>query len=262
MANDFSGDANVQGLWTFEDYTVDTDNVADTSGNSNTLDNIQDSGYPDADTANNMEGVIGAFSDNTQTSQFRRTDGNLNADFPGKNGTGNTTITLCCWIRPSNISALGYIATKYRASTNERSWQLFRNDSGGNDIVFFSIGYNGGASAETVNLGSQMTLVATQKYHVGVSYDGSTKAWIIRGWDVTAGMAYTASGTMTNVMSRDTEDLKLFTGGAQVSNFRGTIDEVVIWNRALSVAEIDQVRNATFGAPAAGDEALMFGSDF
>ena len=91
MANDFSGEGNLQGHWRFESGAFTTDS----SGNGNTL---TDNNTVQADAVNYMEGAQSAYFSDANGEFFSRTDANLNADFPLKSG-GGTDIIVCFWIR-------------------------------------------------------------------------------------------------------------------------------------------------------------------
>ena len=88
---------------------------------------------------------------------------------------------------------------------------------------------------------------ANHIYHVAVLVDGVNKVLKARVWDVTA-------STVTNYNFSPTDTLALSTGEFSIGGdptsgeqINGNDDEFVVFNRLLADAEIDEIRDGTFG---------------
>lgn len=256
MANDFSGDANVQGLWTFEDYTVDTDPVADTSGNGNTLTNTQFGGaHPSAETVNVREGSISADYLTTGLGGFSRIYANLNADFPGK--TGKDTFTVCFWVRGNNITgANGFMVSM--TDDGNRVWATAYGTVAADRRFNLQIGEPGGAASEVLVLDT-LNLVQGDWYHYAATFDGPTKAYRIRVYDEDSDTVFETTGNSAQSINIESCTFRIFgiwTAGFSVD---GTLDEVVVWDRVLTADEIDQVRQGIFEVSVGGRQLVSNG---
>lgn len=260
-ANDFSGDATVQLLLTFEDYDTGQD-ATDTSGKGNTLDNQPFGGFPAQDLVNVKEGSI-ACKDLSTIGRFLLADGSLSADFPGKNGNTTLSWSCCFWAYPTDVTttSVGFVTSKSSSSGRE-SWACNWTDPiGGANEPYWTLrhGYNGGASQQ--DLTHTAVIVGVNKwYHVGMTYAESDDGYRVRVWDEDATTVSETTGTTAGAMSPDTADFSVFAWGPGSFHFLGTVDEIVLWNRVLSAAEIDQVRQGTFGA-SSGAGGFMIISD-
>lgn len=170
------------------------------------------------------------------------TDAGLSAGFPGKSGTSNGSFTICGWVKSGFLWSNGNmeVAKKYNAGANQRSFNLRANCVSGVRKFQLVIGYNNGASEDTYLHGS--TISTARWYHVGATWDNSTKAYRLRVWDDTAGaiLGTDLTGTGSNEMSLTASDFVL--GGS----WNGEFDDISVFNYALSTSEIDEVRAGTF----------------
>jgi len=238
MANDFSEDDNCVSLYRFESGALETD-----SKGSNTL---SPSGDPAEDTTNFKEGSCAVSLDGNDTEY--RFDSNLPSDFPFKNSTTNRLLSACLWFRPTTIPGSGNydaILSKFEEALNGRSFRLSMHDSD----LWLVTGYNSGATAEYNKI---MDITeASRWYHAGLTLNGDTGAWVTRIWDDVAETANTYSGTLANTpVSCDIGPLSIgsmFNNNSPTNWFIGQIDEVVIFKDILTEAEIDQIREGTYG---------------
>ncbi|MCX6355643.1 MAG: LamG domain-containing protein [Candidatus Aureabacteria bacterium] len=187
-------------------------------------------------------------------------------------GTYNlTTISSPSWVAGKIGNALEFYGTAdyaYRADTglplgsNARSvslWVYLNGDASYGQFLAYgthtnSNFYGSRVGATTTNKLSFMahggsydwdnitTLSPSQWYHVVLKYNGTTLEYFVNGTS-----AGTASRTL-NTVSDGT-----FSVGAKESNgiydsfFKGKIDELGIWNRALSPSEISELWNSGSG---------------
>ena len=87
-------------------------------------------------------------------------------------------------------------------------------------------------------------------YHIGATFDNTTKEWQLRVWDDNAKTeAYYANGTATNNISLTDAPFAIgawFNGGTPVYPIDGLIDEVVVFDDILTTGEIDKIRQGTY----------------
>lgn len=87
--------------------------------------------------------------------------------------------------------------------------------------------------------GAQMTV--GNWYHLVGTYDGS----YIRLYVNTSGSVSGKSGTINTYST----PLRIGTNGGYGENFQGTMDQVAIWNRALTASEVSDLYNSGSGLP-------------
>lgn len=169
-----------------------------------------------------------------------RADENLSADFPCKNGTENKTFTIGCWFRPTTAeNGSQYFFSKYNYAANQRCFALRLNGSGQLEIL---LGYNSGASYETIGLDS-VCVDATWYYSIA-SYDNSDKSYVLRIYRDNGTLIQGISGTATldgNKLYAGTSDFLIGleeTGGLP---FVGYIDYAIVTKDVLSTGEMDNL---------------------
>jgi len=245
-ANYFLDDANCVGLWTLDVEVTPAATYADTSGNGNTLANVF--ANIDVNTTYYQEGIASVVSTAATDSYLQCVDGSLSANFPGKNGTGNTTISACMWIRPTTISAVSNVLTKYQAFAGTYVSYILRFDASNNVAAY--IGYGGSLNESKTHTG--VAVAANQWYHIAWTYDGATRAFRIRVWDDNASSVTETTGTYTNTMTPAQAPFQINgLAAAAEAGMIGYIDEAVVFNDILTADEIDEIRLGTYGAPAA-----------
>lgn len=141
-------------------------------------------------------------------------------------------ISICAWVYPRTLGEgpSGRILDKFNNTTAGYTFLIYST----NRLRFFTGG--GGADANT----NSVTLNAWN--HVAVSWDGSNANFFVNG---------VAQGTpaVTNVPIGNTIDLCIGNGQSEDRTFDGVIDEVLIYNAALSEAKIDSIYAATATQP-------------
>ncbi len=156
---------------------------------------------------------------------------------PSLNISGNQ-ITLAAWIKPGSSTGR-VIVGKPHASTHISPYfkYLLYYDAGSNPRqIAFRITTTGGSS-KVVRSGAGNTCPEGTWCYVAGTYNGSVMKVFLDGTE-----RYSDSKT-GNI---ETSDQNLFIGQnvAGTERFNGTIDEVVVYNRVLSQAEIQQHYNS------------------
>ncbi len=147
-----------------------------------------------------------------------------NEDFDSPSTTN--ALTISAWVYPETVSGRQGIISKWLA--NERAYLLELYD----DEVEFALGYNNGSSYKV--LYASADLETGQWYHIAAVYDGSYMTIYVDGAFVDETAWSTApSSTSANVHIGDLQ----YTTARRY--FNGTIDDVRIYNRALSDEEVE-----------------------
>ena len=222
----------------YEDYTTLT---LDANGDAN---NIGIFGAV-ADLIDYKQGASSA--DFTPNGYMYRTDANLSADFPLKNGDANKKISVCCWFRMENPPSATPrdLFAKYHSGDDTRSIlaQVY-NLSGTTHYVRVYVGHSGGTSGQNKVLTHDLD--GSVWYHLAVTYDDATKNLVIRLYDTDDSTVYSDSWTMTNNINVEDAEWTIGNKGDHTEPFDGLIDEMVVFNDVLSSSEIDGIRAGTY----------------
>ncbi len=184
---------------------------------------------------------VAADSDN-----FSITDANLDAGFPLKNGDANKKISVCNWVKFTDITITGWDGMWSKAGTGKESLELGIIDVAGTKRVQGFLGFNNGVSTEAFT-DTETAIVAGRWYHIGFTYQDSDKSWRIRIWDDTASSVTDKTGNTTNNIN--VEDAPFQINGNPDGHYLDMrVDELVVFKDILGTGEIDQIREGTFGA--------------
>lgn len=251
MANDFSGDVDCVAVWNFESGALGTDS----KGNND----MTNHGVTDGATC--KQGSCSGDFETSESDYMECTDANLDAGFPFKNGDTNKKISVCFWFKmEAASSASKVIFAKYASTGDKRSYLIGLTIS---EEIYFNIGYNNGASFETITHGS--VLVAGRWYHIGATFQDSDKSYFLKIWD-----DFNSCQLGTNLDSNSTNNINvedaylyfgIFLGWA--SYLDGLVDELVVFKDILLEAEIDAVRAGIYTvAVAAAPTSALYGPLF
>ena len=191
-------------------------------------------------------------------------DADLSADFPGKSGTTNKLLTVCYWFNPESLSADYEHAVCKMGQVQNRSW-FTRHPSG--DYTWEGGCNTGLLGAHAVDSGRAVS--AGTWYHVGVILDDANDRAYIRLYDSSNDTVYAVERTnftvtwpMTTAPFTIGSNMNDASTGPGNDEYDGFVGEVVILNRALSPAQIDKIRQGTFGAVPAKKKNSWLGMHF
>ena len=195
--------------------------------------------------ADNVEGLGSAyfepFVDFSGRSLYL-TDADLPTGFPFKGGEDNQEMTICFWYRLDAVYNSTMILGKGYGGASTNSWTFFNNGAMG-------ISKSDGVQS---NYYTFRAVEENQWYHVGLTLNGDTGVFRLRVWNETAGEqwidfygSFSTPGIQScgifwfGGMMRDdlTWDYSGF-GDGKV----GWLDDVRVYNTALTVEEIDNTR--------------------
>jgi len=215
----FKSDPQLQGLWLMEEVSG---NRADSSGNGNTLTDTNTV----ASSTTHQEGARSADFEADASESLQITD----AAQVGLDITGN--ITVLAWIL---LESRGHmqIAGKWTATGNLRNYMLSLYDN--SDTTYRLSGQlSPDGTASTRALGAT-NLTTGSWWHCAMVYDGSNITVYVNGVQDTNGINNPIA--FTGALADTASPFTLGThGGAYF--FDGLMDEVAVFSRALSAAEI------------------------
>ena len=166
--------------------------------------------------------------------------------------SSNGEMTFCLWVKPKTsnstystmVSAIGQWRTKIGATNvNERSWGLLEEYMTTNGKYSLAISANGGSPYGVATTNDVIPL--NQWTHVCGWYDNPTIKLYVNG------VEQTITGTMAGIYDTPAP-LTIGTYLYTVSDirfsdiyFNGSVDEVVLFNRALAIEEIRAIYNTS-----------------
>ena len=223
--------ANIQGHWTMDESSG---NAVDSSGNANTL---TDTNTVAAST-DKQEGTGSRDFEAANSEFFTITDGAQT----GLDITSDMTIAL--WVKVESAPALNssyHFVDKFWGAGNQRAYAFTYRNAGGTFQLQLDQSSNGTASnTEAVN----QTLTVGTWYHLAVVYTaaGGTVDFYVNAV-ATGGQQ---SGAPTSIHN-STESFKLGTAAAGGNYMDGLMDDVLIWNVALTAAQVEDAMDAASG---------------
>jgi len=147
------------------------------------------------------------------------------------------SITISCWIYNEDVSLGQKILDKSTGGTsNGWSLDLSPNPSDINKIRFIV----GGATASNMPFSKNEITNNKQWYHVVVTYDRSTVKFYINGNLSNSSQLTTATPTTTHPIRIGVTTSK------SAGFFKGKIDDLGLWDRALEANEIEDLYKAAF----------------
>ncbi len=154
--------------------------------------------------------------------------------------------TVTAWIRSTNLSGIGQgIVSKY-ADASGNGWSLIMQN--GNLRGFY---YNGSLSSKAIDATTTTVIADGFWHHAAMTVDSSGGKLFVDGILVGSSAWTGTAGAPTGTQP------VLFGRYSTFSNrFLGTMDEITLWNRALSVAELNYVKHRQLNGNEDGIVAL------
>ena len=228
-------DSGLVGYWTFNNQDIRNGVILDKSGNGNNgnLINISTSTFY-------TQGKLG------QGGRFDGTNDYVNAGTPSSLND-LPAITISSWVYPksSGSNNTGYIMEK-STGFGLNGWFLSIDSAGSSGILtpWFYRDYDGATNLSRVV--STVNAIPLNKWtYFTMTWDGTADATGIKFYINGVETAYTSpTDGVGNIVSDTTSSAHI---GANVSansrNFNGSLDDVRIYNRALSASEVQQLYN-------------------
>jgi hypothetical protein len=216
--------ANIQGFWRFEDNFND----------------LSDNGYNLTETSGTIPFVAGKIG---KAGDFEYSDSEYleiaHASCISLQITGS--ITISAWIKAESFpDVLQAIVSKYDRNSL-RAYQLQVSDISGNKKARFTVSNDG---STVTGISGSTTLNTDTWYHICGVYDGSYLKLYLNGSSDADAVSYSSG-----ILNADTPfhiGCQFNLGSADATRYwDGLIDEVIIWNKALTAEEVDQVYDIT-----------------
>ncbi len=242
MPNDFSGDSHCKALWNLESGALITD-----SKGSNTMTNYG----VDEDTSDYKEGSCSGEWVRANTDRMSITDADLDSGFPLKSGESNKSFSFAFWFKTKTFNENFIIQKSQAANTYcfriviDAFWRIKLQISPN------GINFNNYIHASSIN--------ANIWYHIGVTYNNNTGNYRIRIWDDNAGaiIGVDKTGVASDI---NISGANFGLGFSNSSTINGNLDEVVVFDDILSIADIDAIRAGTYSVGPPPETAHKFGS--
>lgn len=219
----FTSDRNLQAYWTMDQMSGSS--FIDSTSNGNTLTNVNGV----TQNTNHIQGSYSGNLDAAQGMELSRSDSTLSPGFPGKNGTTNNSITVGGWIYFDSDNANRPFIFK-----GTGSWELFKGSGPSLGKMNWQISID--SVTHNVQSDNGNLLTPDGWYHIVGRVNGPTgeQALFINGVKQT--QTYNTGGA---ALSTDTTALQI---GGNGGNFvDGKVDELFVFNRALSDSEIARI---------------------
>ena len=237
----YNNDANCMGSWGMESANSETD----LSGEGGTLTESTDDDIPIS--ATKMFGDYSRDFEATDTEYLTHAD-NLSTDING----ADQKISIMGWVNPESGGDYKPIITKY-GSTGQRQYAIVKESSG--DRLQFSLSSDGTALASAIGATDTDNSLGSWYHYVGVYNDTDIRVYVNGSLDSNG-----ASNPLTysNGIKNSTA---AFIIGTRVSLdlwFDGLIDDVGIFNRELTSAEVSDIyTNGMAGAAVTARRIIM-----
>ena len=140
-----------------------------------------------------------------------------------------STLTVSVWAKTESINRRQVIVAKNAPGHNSWILEVNTDDFGGTKFNFYIdlFGFDG-------NFGSNTAVAVNEWCHVAGTYNGSERRIYING-------KLDANQTISGPIPKNDQPVRIGTYADSARSFKGAIDNVYIYNRALSAEEIRQL---------------------
>jgi hypothetical protein len=223
----YGNDANCKGYWGMEDSGTENDLSA----------NNEDLDVSAGDTIEqSVDKKFGTYS-----RDFERGDADYlqHADGGSTDISGaNQKISFCAWFKKESAISTQYVLGKFDTGGNQRQYAM-SNELSGSAVLRCHIDDNG--TGAIVAVGATALSTATWYHGCGVSNDTDIRAYLNGSLDSNGAsnpIAYTAgiyAGTAPFLVGAS------FNSGAYANGMDGLIDDVAVFDRELTSAEVSDI---------------------
>ncbi len=224
------------GYWKMDDAGIDLEGetISDSSGNGNSGTLYGDNGVGDNGTGMDCT-VAGKFGTNCDTDG---TDDYISFSDLSVIDNSNTSLTISMWIKPDDVSTTQMLASKYDPGAGNREFQLYLSNTS-------KIGWNvqeTNTYDSNTDYKGNLTLSTGNWYFITVVFEsGKRQDIFINGSldaTLTPGVSVPVDFTDTSEVFRLSSDAN---SGTIRNFYNGLMDEVRVYNRALSPAEVSRL---------------------
>ncbi len=194
-----------------------------------------------------VDGVSANFSLSVTASPFLANTYSM--DFDGTNyvNAGTTSlgitsaISVSCWIKTTNTTAaFRSLVAEDTTTGSNRNWNLLLNSNNKIGFIFF----NTSGSTNYLVRATALEVQDGNWHHILATYDGTLNTDGIKIY-VDGGNVETLTALSTGIRSVASVGPRIGSNSNGSWNFTGKLDEVAIWNTALSSDAVTEIYNAT-----------------
>lgn len=228
-ATDFTQDANCVGAWGLEDETGE----ADLSSNNEDL--TESSGDTISRSKTHKFGTYSKQFYASHAESLEHVDGG-STDING----ADAKITICCWMYTYSDTSNQYILGKYDTTANQRQYNLYFNAT--KDVVSFSLSTTSGSGAAGETVVGQTDLATNTWYHIAATCNDVDMRIFIDG-ELDCASATDHTDGIFNGSAKFCLGNIYINGSLSNNGLSGLLDDVIVFDRALSKTEIQDIMN-------------------
>lgn len=226
----FATDSNLMALWNFD--------VGEKYADSKGAYTLIPQNSPGDSTTDYRQGDQSIDFDRV-TNEYLSRSGTA-SDFGWNTANG---LSVTGWVKADTSVENFSMSIFHKQSTNKKAISINYHD---NSVIRLLVDGDDNNTWETFDHATAMT--DGQWYHFGVTVNTSTWAYRIRIWDDngSAILGTDKTGTLTNGMANLDQDGTIFISSGSGYGIDGHEDELTVWNKELSTADIDAIRSGTY----------------
>ncbi|KKT82454.1 MAG: LamG domain protein jellyroll fold domain protein, partial [Candidatus Giovannonibacteria bacterium GW2011_GWC2_44_9] len=160
-------------------------------------------------------------------------------------------VTISAWIKPDSSGNNGMIVGKYNAGGDGDGFMAILIDNTAPEINTFKF-FKDAPGADLRRITSNNSVSYGVWQHIIATWDGSTNAANVHIYKDGSELSYQATESVASLNSDQALNLIIGNGAGNINDFDGLIDDVRIYNRALSAADITELSDSAPPARSSG----------
>lgn len=213
---------------------------------------------PAVDDADFKQGEGSIDLESTNDNFLFRSDANLSSSFPWKYGTTNYSFSSTCWVKLED--ALSGVYDRHVWAKDMLGYTYGHTLIVSGSKVIFRLQFAGAVHGLTADV----SFAADRWYFIAVTYDVASGAARLYVWDDTdRSVAYNSTANWSaygnpRILGGDWIVGSHTGNTANDQDWDGLLDELTVWNRALTTDEIERIRDGLYYTPYSEPPAIFF----